>query len=173
MENRLPSDRMAEALRRLYAIRELETLSHFWQGEPKILYHLYFRQDQEVNPSELSEALGVTRARITSILSSLRAKGLIRMHVSERDRRRMVVELSEQGRDKVEQECAQIEERMQRLRSGLGDEKARLLLLLLEQSVALLETGVAREETEPETIKTTGRKKKEDSEQCLNSGSRT
>ena len=62
MERQLPKDRLAEALRRLYAIGELETLSHFWQGEPKILYHLYFRQNQEVNPSELSEALGVTRA---------------------------------------------------------------------------------------------------------------
>ena len=135
-------DRLAEALRRLYAIGELETLSHFWQGEPKILYHLYFRQNQEVNPSELSEALGVTRARITSILSSLRAKGMIHMHVSERDRRRMVVELSDQGRAKVEQECEQIEAHMQQLRNGLGNQKAEQLLSLLEQSVTLLEDGI-------------------------------
>ena len=141
-EGELPKDRLAEALRRLYAIGELETLSHFWQGEPKILYHLYFRQNQEVNPSELSEALGVTRARITSILSSLRAKGMIHMHVSERDRRRMVVGLSDQGRAKVEQEYEQIEAHMQQLRNGLGNQKAEQLLSLLEQSVTLLEDGI-------------------------------
>ncbi|MGI6260564.1 MAG: MarR family winged helix-turn-helix transcriptional regulator [Acutalibacteraceae bacterium] len=150
MERQLPKDRLAEALRRLYAIGELETLSHFWQGEPKILYHLYFRQNQEVNPSELSGALGVTRARITSILSSLRAKGMIHMHVSERDRRRMVVELSEKGYEKVEQECDQIRDHMQRLRSGLGDEKAEQLLSLLEQSVTLLEDGIRSRGLEPE-----------------------
>lgn len=150
MEKRLPNDRLAGALQRLYAIGGMETLAHFWQGEPKILYHLYFRQDREVNPSALSEALGVTRARITSILSSLREKGLIHMRTSDRDRRRVIVELSEEGQKKVEQECRQIESHMQRLRRGLGEDQVEQLLSLLEQAIGLLQEGTDGDQTGPD-----------------------
>ena len=148
MKNDLSKDRLAEAFRKLYAMGDVESLAHFWQGEPRILYYLYFKQDQEVNPSELSEALGVTRARITSILSSLRTKELIRMCVSERDRRRMIVELSEEGIAKVEQECARMEARLQHLRDGLGEEKAEQLRSLLEEALVLLEDGARSQEAE-------------------------
>jgi DNA-binding MarR family transcriptional regulator len=93
---------MTDLLQRLYDMEVLSALMEFCQGELRVLMHLNAQGNADVFPSDLSEALFVTRQRITSILSSLRNKGLVSMELAENDRRRMRVKLTDLGRTYVE-----------------------------------------------------------------------
>jgi len=88
----------------LYSIYDSDIFApimEFLQGETRVLLFMLMSKNKEIYPSDLSEALYVTRQRITSILSSLRKKGFVTTELSERDRRRMQVFLTNQGKEYI------------------------------------------------------------------------
>jgi len=85
----------------LYSIYDSDIFApvmEFLQGETRVLLFLLMNKNKEIYPSDLSEALYVTRQRITSILSSLRKKQFVVMESSQKDRRRMQVFLTYKGK---------------------------------------------------------------------------
>ena len=53
-----------------------------------------------VTPSEISNAMGISTARIAAALNNLESKGLVTRSIDLRDRRRILVELTEEGKAK-------------------------------------------------------------------------
>ncbi|MHB1152366.1 MAG: MarR family winged helix-turn-helix transcriptional regulator [Eubacteriales bacterium] len=86
-----------DSLRELYDMEVIASLMEFCQGEIRVLLYLYSNSEQDIYPSELSDALFVSRQRITAILSSLRNKKYISMEIAKDDRRKMKVMLTECG----------------------------------------------------------------------------
>ena len=54
-----------------------------------------------VIPSDISAAMGISTARIAAALNNLESKGLITRRIDMSDRRKILVELTEAGREKV------------------------------------------------------------------------
>lgn len=63
----------------------------------------YLEEHQDVTPSELSQALNVTNARITIIIKRLEKKGLAVRSAHPTDQRKYVVNLSEEGKTYLDQ----------------------------------------------------------------------
>ena len=59
-------------LEALYQLPAFSDLAALLQGEARVLQYLALRRGEDVYPSELAEALRLSRPRITASLSSLR-----------------------------------------------------------------------------------------------------
>lgn len=72
-------------------------LNDFNRGEVGVLSYLAFDKN-EASAGELSEILGVTTARVASILNSLESKGFIERKEDSFDRRKTLVVITEKGK---------------------------------------------------------------------------
>lgn len=70
------------------------------QGENGVLVYLTFFD--KVSPSELSEKLNLSLPRIASILNSLENKKLVVKNLDNEDKRKSIVEITEEGRKFVD-----------------------------------------------------------------------
>lgn len=129
---------LAASLSCLYEMGAVESLAEFWQGELHVLEYLYQHCDSEVNPSVLSDALNVSRARITSALSALRKKGYVTMEMCESDRRRMRVMLTTDGKYFIEQKQKELERQFDVLINGLGEQNVLELIRLTNLSIEVI-----------------------------------
>lgn len=70
------------------------------QGENGVLAYLTFIENK-ISPSELSKILNVSLPRIASILNSLENKKLICKNIDCKDKRKTIVEITEEGQKLV------------------------------------------------------------------------
>lgn len=110
------------SLQKMYDMELAAPLMEFCQGEMRVLLYLDSHKEGPAFPSDLSEALFVTRQRITTILSTLRKKGYITMVTSKSDRRRTQVTLSKAGCDYVIERRRFVERYLEMLIESLGEE---------------------------------------------------
>ena len=95
-------DRFTDSLQKLYDTEVIAALMEFCQGEIRVLLYLYANRGKDIYPFELSDALFVSRQRITAVLSALRKKKYVSMVISEEDRRKMKVMLTGPGEQYIE-----------------------------------------------------------------------
>lgn len=126
---------LMDSLQKMYDMERIAPLLEFCQGEMRVLLYLDSRRGQgsEIYPSELSEALFVTKQRITTILASLRKKGYVVMEKSQADRRRRQVMLSAEGVRYVAEKRRFVERYFDLLFQALGED----VMLELNRLVAL------------------------------------
>lgn len=126
---------LMDSLQKMYDMERIAPLLEFCQGEMRVLLYLDSRRGQgaEIYPSELSEALFVTKQRITTILASLRKKGYVVMEKSQADRRRRQVMLSAEGVRYVAEKRRFVEGYFDLLFQALGED----VMLELNRLVAL------------------------------------
>jgi DNA-binding MarR family transcriptional regulator len=86
---------MLARVHRAYAARLLRELG-LHPGQEHLLMHLYDRDGQ--TQSELLESVGLDHSTISKALSRMEQAGLLRREKSERDRRVIVVWLTDEGR---------------------------------------------------------------------------
>lgn len=110
----------------------------FLHGEMFILNYLNFRQGEAL-PSELSAAMNTSTARVAMALKSLESKGLIERHADSKDRRKVIVSITDQGRELVESERRDMHQRMVALLTELGEEDARAYIRLAEKIAEISE----------------------------------
>ncbi len=77
------------------------------RGEYGVLRYLMYVQDK-TSAGILTEQLHVVPGRMTDILNSLETKGFIKRQKSDEDRRRVVVCITESGREEVCQKMGYI-----------------------------------------------------------------
>ena len=88
------------ALRRLKAHKDIESAL---QGAEFILF-LIACHDGYVLPSEISQQMNVSTARVASALNTLEKKGLITREIDPKDRRQILVAATQGGKELAE-EC--------------------------------------------------------------------
>lgn len=139
MSSNLLRNRLIASLQDVYELEAFRALAELLQGESLILQYLWGHQDEAVYPSDLSRELRLSRSRITGALSSLRRKGLLTMHHSQEDRRRIQVAITPEGLSLIGARMRHMEQYFDRMIAGLGDRDTQSLISLIDKCVEVMD----------------------------------
>jgi DNA-binding MarR family transcriptional regulator len=135
MEKNDLRDNLIDVFTRFYNMETMADLMDFCQGELRVLHYLTINQNiNDCIPSKISTALHVTRGRITSALNSLRKKGFVTMEICENDRRKILVGLTQSGRDHLQNRKCQAEAFIDNFILNIGETKAHQFMEILDQT---------------------------------------
>ncbi|MDD4188648.1 MAG: winged helix DNA-binding protein [Eubacteriales bacterium] len=126
-------EELVGALSRIYGMESIEAFAEFYQGELHVLQYLFLHSGERIYPSSISDALFVTRARVTAALSSLRRKGFVRMEIYENDRRRMTVSLTKDGVAFVREKQKNVMGHFDKLIKILGETDTKALIKIIHK----------------------------------------
>lgn len=108
------------------------------QGEMAMLLYL-IRIDAPTTPTALSNCFHLSTARVTNILNSLERKGYVGRTRDERDRRRVIVRVTEAGKDYAAERYQDAIADLMELLTMLGEADAREYLRLMKKISTLLQ----------------------------------
>ncbi len=104
----------------LFRTKTQQKLGQFTQGECFVLNHLLFSR-QPVSPHALAESLGVSSARIAALLNALEGKGMIVRQSVAGDKRRVLVSITDSGRQKAQNGLDNLRDELGRIFAQLGE----------------------------------------------------
>ena len=93
------------------------------QGESIVLHHI--GKHKEIIPGHISDAMGVSSARVAAVLNSLESKGLITREIDSGDRRRIIVKLTPKGAEQAEAQRKKNMELISSILTELGEHDAK------------------------------------------------
>ena len=93
----------------------------------------------EAYPTDLCRIMGVTTPRITIILNTMEKEGLIERVVSSSDRRRIIVTLTEKGKERIRKRDQENYLFFEKVYEKLGQEDTEALLRSLEAMAEVYE----------------------------------
>jgi len=100
------------------------------QGEMFVLIFIKERHGKII-PSDISDAIGVSSARVAAALNSLEKKGLITRRIDSDDRRRIIVELTPEGMVLAEEHKKMQMENIRAMLTLLGEEDSAELVRII------------------------------------------
>ena len=103
-------------------------------GEAPVLQYLS-GIDGDVIPSEIAKKLKFSRARMSHILDSL--EGYVQRRTDPNDRRRVLVSITEEGRDFAAKKNAESVASLSKQLSALGEHDAQELVRILNKAYSL------------------------------------
>ena len=112
------------SMEKLHRSKPQKNITDSMQGEKMILRFLGNRKGEDVLPGDISEALGISSARVAAALNRLEDKGLILRSIDPEDRRRFIVTLTEEGVAETEKNAEVMKNRVIELLKELGDDDA-------------------------------------------------
>ena len=116
-----------ELMQKMYALRQArpqKQIDESMQGEHFVLHLISFHQ-RSVLPSEISNRMGISSARIAAALNSLERKGLITRKIDISDRRRILVDLTPEGKAMADEQHQKAMETLRNTLRQLGENDAR------------------------------------------------
>ena len=119
-------------LHSLKKARPQKHISESLRGETFAMQYIAYH-DGPVLPGEISNEMGISSARIAATLNTLEAKGLVTRRIDERDRRRILVELTEAGRQREAVHAKHMLDVMVQMLKDLGEEDAKEFLRILKK----------------------------------------
>jgi MarR family transcriptional regulator, organic hydroperoxide resistance regulator len=117
----------AEFLQNMYLFhkdKQHKKTDEFLQGGAFILQYLYMRKDN-VLPSEISNEMSISTARIAAALGNLESKGLINREIDKNDRRQILVSLTPEGIENAKKHQQEVEKDVMEMLQCLGEHDAR------------------------------------------------
>ena len=103
-------------------------------------------QSAPSSPSELSRSMGVSSARIAALLKHLEQKGFVQRRTDEHDERRVIVSLTDSGRELIRERRREAIERVAAALRSLGEDDAREYVRLQQKMLeALTASGQIKE----------------------------
>jgi DNA-binding MarR family transcriptional regulator len=121
--------RLREMISR-YGSGVLRRMDRCSSGEA-LLLKLLVLNDGPIHPSELRQRTCISSARVAAILNTLEKKGLIVRAIDRQDRRRILVTITDEGRERAEREIAEIETELAAVFRELGQKDTEEFLRLL------------------------------------------
>lgn len=94
------------------------------KGEIFILRYLYTKESP-ASPSELSEALNSSTARISAALRTLEKKGQIHREIDTTNRRFILVTITEEGRERIRSNMQRMQNHLIQVLTVMGEKDAR------------------------------------------------
>jgi Transcriptional regulators len=116
----------AELMQKMYVLRQAQPqkqIDESMQGEHFVLHLLSFHQ-RSVLPSEISNRMGISSARIAAALNSLERKGLVTRQIDISDRRRILVDLTPEGKALADKQHQKAMETLTNTLRQLGEHDA-------------------------------------------------
>ncbi|MFD2443844.1 MarR family winged helix-turn-helix transcriptional regulator [Bacillus sp. CGMCC 1.16607] len=118
--------------RKMSIHKKVDELSH---GERKILGYLTFKKNEAIS-GELSEHLHLSTPRVAAALNTLSKKGFIKRNRDERDKRMVIVTITESGRsfalEEHEKAMVMIEQTLKKLGEHDAQEFVRIMKRIKE-----------------------------------------
>ncbi len=108
---------------------QMEHINRGNKGELFVLKHLN-ENEQAMSPSQLSQALDSSTARISALLKALEQKEEIERQVDKDDRRFVLVNITKKGRERAVEELFQMKENLAQVFATLGADDTREFLRL-------------------------------------------
>lgn len=112
--------------------------NRFAKGELFILNYLCKRGETAM-PSEISLGLGSSTSRIANALGVLEKKGRITREIDKRDRRKIIVSITQTGKEVVQNEREQLVNREAHIFEMMGDAEAKEFVRLHKRYLELAE----------------------------------
>ena len=109
-----------------------EEISAATRGEMAVL-HLLAQEGGTMNAGEISRTLGMTTSRVAAVLGSLEKKAMIRRRTDERDKRRVLVTLTEHGSTFCRQRREEAVRDVASLLAYLGEEDAAHFVRIMKR----------------------------------------
>ena len=109
----------------------MEQMGRSGKGELFILKFLYDK-DMAVLPSEISEAMHSSNARISAALGSLEKKGQIHREIDTTNRRNILVTITDEGRERIRLNMKQMREQMVSILTEMGEHDAAEFFRLIK-----------------------------------------
>ena len=107
----------------------------------------YLYEHGSVMANELSNVLGVTRPRITTILNKLEEKNLISRDIGKSDRRNIHISLNENGREFADEMCKEYMSFHKEMLKVIGKDKMEELLSNLNTFHQVLSKYITKNQT--------------------------
>ena len=121
----------------------LEHMNRAHKGELFVLQFLA-KSKTEALPSELSSALHASTARISALLGSLEKKGQIRRDIDTRNRRNILVTITDAGRKRVKVEMLNMKASMTQVFIDMGEADTAEFLRLLKRFIELSQSHMPK-----------------------------
>lgn len=107
----------------LKKIHHQQMIDECLQGEVFALLYIERRNDF-VLPSEISDEMKISSARVATILNNLERKGLIKREIDPVDRRRILVSLTPSGDERAKQNNRKVIQLITSMLESLGERDA-------------------------------------------------
>lgn len=117
-----------------------QKINESMRGEGFVLHHIAMNKDHII-PSEISEAIGISGARIAATLNSLESKGCITRKIDPSDRRKILVELTDKGRAQDEEHRLMLIGVIEKMLRLLGEHDAKEYIRISRKMAELAECG--------------------------------
>ena len=130
-----------EFLRYMHSFRRFkpqQQINESMQGEAFALHHIA-TSDGHIIPSEISSAVGISSARIAATLNSMESKGYITRQIDPSDRRRILVTLTDKGREQEAEYRSKLAETIERMLKLLGEHDANEYIRIMRKMAELAE----------------------------------
>ncbi len=122
-----------------------EALAEQNKGQAKVLIILNEPANEGgVNVSDLSKRMGVTSPFATQIVKVLEEKGLVTRELDQKDRRKVLVQITEKGRQAATEIFDKIHNGFEGLVAFLGTEESEQLVKLLNKTFDYYNSREAR-----------------------------
>ncbi len=115
-----------ELLRKMYFLnksRPQRRINEGMRGEAFVLQYVIFH-DGPVQPNEISRFMNISTARMAAALNGLERKGMLTRRIDPGDRRRILVELTEEGRRYADGQRLEMLDHLTRVIERLGEHDA-------------------------------------------------
>lgn len=109
------------------------------QGRWWVLVLLMRQEDLTSTPSELADKAGVTKATMTGFIDGLEREGLVSRVMDTIDRRKLLIRLTDNGQQKLDEVMPDYYKKVQALMSKLNISERNLLLSSLKTLTANLD----------------------------------
>ncbi len=103
----------------------------FLFGESAILIYLLRKKNEKRTPSDLSESLNITSARVAASLNNLETKGFITREIDTEDRRKINIYLTDSGLEEALKTSKIQNDKITFLFNELGQNDSKELIRLL------------------------------------------
>jgi len=140
MDNTELTNEIIKAMQKLMHRRTQKKMDLFLKGEDFVLQYLACSNNYSL-PGEISETMGVSTARIAATLNSLEGKGLISRQIDSIDRRRILVEITEDGKALAQQRKQEMFKKAEQVMVALGEEDSRQLLRIVNKLVNITQNS--------------------------------
>ncbi len=92
-----------------------------------------FDPTDNVKISDLKKYLSISKGAISQNLASLEKKGYIKRTIDESNRRNVIVTLTDEGREIMNEHYSQFSERLEKIVSRLGEENVKQMIKIVDQ----------------------------------------
>ena len=127
---------LLDEMRTLHKVKMQKHINEAFRGEAFILD--YIAEHEGVLPSQIGHEMEVSSARIASALNNLEKKGMITRQIDRHDRRKILIELTGEGREAADRHRQAMLRYITQMLRMLGEDDAREYIRIQKRLAEIL-----------------------------------